>query len=122
MKRFLKSVKFAIQGLQYMLPEPNFRIHLVVAIGVITLSFWLGLSATEWMIIIGCIATTMGAEMFNTAIEHLCNLSEPNLHPVIKKVKDTSAAAVFTLALAAAICGFVVLLPKIIFIIQHHQP
>lgn len=122
MKRFLKSVGYAFNGIGLMLKEPNFRIHLVAAMLVINLSIWLGLSVTEWIIIIGCIASVLAAEIFNTAVEQLCNMTEPNVHPTIKKIKDASAAAVLILAIAAAVCGTLVLLPKIICIIQNYIP
>ncbi|MEX1201969.1 MAG: diacylglycerol kinase family protein [Ferruginibacter sp.] len=118
MNRFLKSVGFAFSGLQLMLQEPNFRIQLVAAVLVICTSFFLHITSTEWIILIGCIGMVMAAEVFNTAVEQLCNMTEPNIHPLIKKIKDTSAAAVLILALVAAICGSIVLLPKIIFTIQ----
>ena len=118
MNRFLKSLGFAISGVKFMLQEPNFRIHLAATVLVICTSFYLGLSSTEWIIIIGCMGMVLAAEVFNTAVEQLCNMTEPNFHPLIKKIKDTSAAAVLILALVAAICGSLVLLPKIIFTIQ----
>ena len=122
MNRFIKSVRYAMAGFQVMLREANFRIHMGAAALVLILSFCLGLTSTEWMVIVACIATVMAAEMFNTAIEQLCNMTEPNVHPIIKKIKDTSAAAVLVLALAAAICGTIVLLPKIMLTIQIYQP
>lgn len=122
MKRFFKSVSYAFNGFRLMLNEPNFRIHLVAALLVINLSIWLGLNVTEWIIITGCIATVLAAEIFNTAVEQLCNMTEPNVHPTIKKIKDASAAAVLILAIAAAICGTLILLPKIISVIQNYIP
>lgn len=122
MKRFVKSVGYAMAGFQLMWREPNFRIHMGVAVLVLILSFWLGLTSTEWIVIVACIASVMSAEMFNTAIEQLCNMTEPSVHPIIKKIKDTSAAAVLVLALAAAICGTIVLLPKIMLTIKMYQP
>jgi diacylglycerol kinase len=109
-------------GFQLMLREPNFRIHMGAAALVLILSFWLGLTSTEWMVVVACIATVLAAEMFNTALEQLCNITEANVHPIIKKIKDTSAAAVLVVALAAAICGTIVLLPKIMVTIQIYLP
>lgn len=122
MKRFIKSLGYAAAGFKLMLQEPNFRIHMAAAILVIALSYWLGLTSTEWIIIVACIASVMAAEMFNTAVEQLCNMTESNVHPIIKKIKDTSAGAVLVLAFAAAICGTLVLLPKILMTIQMYQP
>jgi undecaprenol kinase len=43
----------------------------------------------------------LGAELFNTAIEHLADHLHPDLHPEIRIVKDCAAAAVLCAALGA---------------------
>jgi diacylglycerol kinase (ATP) len=53
------------------------------------------------------------AEAFNSAIEKLCDKVEAEQDPVIGKVKDMAAAGVLFMALAAAIVGCMVFLPKI---------
>ena len=40
---------------------------------------------------------------FNTALETLCDLVEPEPHPLVKRAKDVSAAAVL-IAAAGAVC------------------
>ena len=64
--RLLRSFRHAFAGAAYLLrTQPNARIHLVVAIGVIAVSAWLGLAAIEWAIIILCVASVWAAEAFN---------------------------------------------------------
>ena len=48
------------------------------------------------------------AELFNTAIEQLCNLVSPGHNLIIGKVKDLSAAAVLVSAIMAAVTGLVI--------------
>ncbi|GAB7086167.1 diacylglycerol kinase [Marinifilum fragile] len=54
------------------------------------------------------------AELFNTAIENLCDFVQPNDHKQIKKIKDISAAAVLLSAITAFLIGFIIYLPRLI--------
>ena len=56
------------------------------------------------------------AEMFNTALEKLCDHLHPEEHAAIGLVKDISAGAVLIIAIAAAINGAIIFSPKIILL------
>jgi diacylglycerol kinase (ATP) len=47
------------------------------------------------------IGATLAAELFNTALEYLCDLLHPNFHPQIAMAKDCAAAAVLVLSLTS---------------------
>lgn len=83
-------------------------IHVLATLVVVAAGQWRGLSTTQWSFIALAIALVWMAEGFNTAIERLCNLVSREQHPIIKQVKDISAAAVLIAALAAAIIGLLV--------------
>ncbi len=117
--RLIKSFGFAINGLRLCWKEPNFKIHLLVSVLVLALGYWLNISATEWVLVLLCIGTVLSLEMLNTAIEQLCNLFHPGQHPVIKLVKDVSAAAVLLVAFISVCCGSIIFLPKLLFIFQN---
>ena len=117
--RLIKSFGFAINGLRLCWQEPNFRIHLLVSVIVVALGYWLSISAQEWLAVLLCIALVLSLEMLNTAIEHLCNLVHPEQHPVIKLVKDVSAAAVLLVAFLSVCCGTIIFLPKLLIIFQN---
>ncbi|MBL0145047.1 MAG: diacylglycerol kinase family protein [Chitinophagaceae bacterium] len=107
--KLLKSFRYAIEGLVSVFKsEMNFKIHFVIAIGVICAGLYFKLSKLEWAFIIQCIAMVLCAELFNTAIEKLCNKVQPNIDPQIKWIKDVSAAAVLITAIAAAITGIII--------------
>jgi diacylglycerol kinase len=111
---FIKSFGFAINGIKFCFKnEFNFKIHILATMIVLVLGIVLSISITEWMIVIACIAIVLMAELFNTAIENLCNKIEPNIHPQIKIIKDVSAAAVLVVAIAAATIGILIFIPKI---------
>ena len=114
MNKLIFSFKAAFQGLKRGLAERNFRIHLFATILVIALGICYSISYTEWIIITLCIAAVLSAELFNTAIELICDFIEPNINPIIKQIKDLSAAAVLILALGAAIVGGIIFIPKIL--------
>ncbi len=110
--------KHAFDGLESVfLSERNFRIHLLIAFLTILLGFYLNLSSTEWIWIIVCIGAVLTAEVFNSAIEGLVDMVQPNQHPVAGKIKDISAAAVFLSALAAVVIGALIFFPKILAIL-----
>ncbi len=111
----LKSFGYAVSGLRAVVrSEQNFRIHLVSAALAIGLGLALGLSRTEWGLIIACIAAVMGAETMNTAIEKLCDVVSPQYHEKIKIVKDLAAAAVLIVSIGALITGGIIFIPHII--------
>ena len=71
----------------------------------------LGITRTEWIMVVMCIGTVIAAELFNTAIEKLVDLVSPERHPVAGRVKDIAAGAVLICAVAAAIIGLIIFIP-----------
>lgn len=109
MQSITKSFGWAMNGLRTAWHEEmNFRIEVAAAVGVVASGIYLGFAKLEWVIIIGCIAAVLAAEMVNTAIEDLCNKVEPNTDPVIGKVKDIMGGFVFIVVLGSAIIGAMV--------------
>ena len=56
----------------------------------------------------------ISGELFNTAIEAVVDLVTEEYHPLAKVAKDTSAAAVFIIAIVSIVVGIVIFVPKII--------
>ncbi len=117
-KKRLKSFQYAGNGIEYMFRrEHNFRIHVVIALLVVIAGIWLSISTTEWLIIIICFGMVLAAETFNSSIEKLTDIASPEVNPEAGLVKDLAAGAVLILAIAAAIIGLIIFIPKIIAII-----
>ena len=111
----LQSFQYAFNGLGILfLEEHNARIHLCAGIVAIGLGWLYSISATEWLIVILVIAIVFATELFNSAIESLCDHVTPDLHPQIKKIKDLSAAAVLITAVMALIVGVIIFAPKVL--------
>ena len=115
MTRILKAFGFAITGLRSAVNRDlNFRVHIAVSVTVILMGLSFSISANEWFAIILAIGITFSAELFNSALEQLCDTTHPGIHPTIGRVKDISAAAVLIAALSSAIIGIMIFLPHII--------
>lgn len=113
-RRVLRSFGYAAEGLAVMLrTQPNFVVHTIVAILALTLAAILGLSPVEFTVILLTIALVLVVECLNTALETLCDLVSPGVHPLVKRSKDISAAAVLVAALGAVGVAIVVFGPHL---------
>ncbi|MBO0932177.1 diacylglycerol kinase family protein [Fibrella aquatilis] len=113
--KVLRSFQFAGQGIIDLFRyENNAKVHLLVAVVVVALGSWLGLSATEWALICTQVGLVWAAEGFNTALEKLCNRVTTQHDPLIKAAKDLSAAAVLILGITAVVVGLLIFGPKLI--------
>ena len=111
----LKSFQYAFAGLAVMLRrQPNFFIHLILAALALIMAWYFKISKWEWLWIVFSIGLVLSAEIFNTAIENLTDLIEPEKNPKAGKVKDLAAAAVLTAAITALIIGLIIFLPRIL--------
>ena len=111
-RKFFRSFTYAIQGILTATKEQNLRFHILSAVVVVIAGIVTGLSLVEWLILTLIIALVIGAEMFNTAIERVVDLSSPEIHPLAKDAKDVAAGAVLVFASASVIIGLLIFLPK----------
>lgn len=111
---FFHAFRYALNGLLlFFRKDTNGKIELIIALVVIAAGFALRITAMEWIILLICISIVLAIEMLNSALENLCDLVEPNQHPVIKKVKDISAGAVLFASVISAVVGTIIFLPKL---------
>lgn len=111
----MKRFRYAINGLiSAFRTEVNMWIHIIAAVLACIAGFYFDISSVEWVVIILCIVLVISFELINTAIEELCNMVEPEQHPVIKKVKDIAAAAVLVAATGTVVAALIIFLPKLI--------
>ncbi len=105
----------AFNGLQkFFLRERNGKIQLFVACTTVVAAFAFKISPMEWVIILLCIGLVLALEMINSAIEKLCDLVHRDFHPVIKIVKDVSAAGVLWSSIVSTVIGCIIFIPKIV--------
>lgn len=104
------SFRYAFAGLAAgWRSQPNFRIHVVLALVVVAGGALARISAAGWAIVALAIGLVLAAELFNTAVEAVVDLVSPDDHPLAKRAKDVAAAAVLVAALAAVVAGAAVL-------------
>jgi diacylglycerol kinase (ATP) len=77
----------------------------------------LGISALEWCLIVVVIGLVWAAEAFNTALEALADAVTLDQHPRVGVAKDAAAGAVLACAVAAAIVGAIVFVPRLLALV-----
>ena len=110
----LDSFRFAFAGLWYTLrTQRNTRIQLAIAVAVVALGLWLGLSYIQWAALTLTIGFVLVSEMLNTVTETLVDLVSPGYHPLAKVVKDITAGVVLVAAITSVVVGLLVLGPPL---------
>jgi len=109
MRSIRKTFANAFRGLWFFLKdEPNNRIHLSAAALALAGGWYFHIAPFEWLAIILCISLVLGAEAFNSALEHLGDAVEPGPHEGIKKAKDIAAAAVLIAAIISVVIAAII--------------
>ena len=113
----LKSFGYAINGIFYCLKtQHNFWIHLVAVAVVVSLGFLFDVSKAEWLFLIFAFGMVLSLEIVNTAIEFLVDLLSPEHQKIAGLAKDLAAGAVLIGAIAAAIIGLIIFVPKFLIL------
>jgi diacylglycerol kinase (ATP) len=113
-RRIVRSFGYAFEGLAAVLrTQPNFSVHLAAAVVALGLGVWLRLSSVELAVLVLTCTLVLVVESINTALEAMCDLVSLEYHPLIKRAKDVSAAAVLMSALAAVLVALLLFLPPI---------
>lgn len=101
-RSFAQRLTFALSGLAHALrAERSLRAQVLLLAAVVLVLLYLRPAPIWWALVSLCAAAVLAAELFNTAIEHLADHVQPQLHPQIRVVKDCAAAAVLCAALGA---------------------
>ena len=77
------------------------KVHLSALVSVIMTGLYLSISPLEWIAVLICCGLVIAAELFNTAIEKVCDMISTEREPQIKYIKDVSAAAVLVLSITS---------------------
>ncbi len=111
-KKFLKSLRHAIDGLSYAAThEKNFRIEIVVAVLVVFFIFIFKVKGWEAIVLILMIMWVLIAELINTVLERIVDILKPRIHPYAHLIKDLMAGAVLISAVVAIIVGIIIFYP-----------
>ena len=113
-KKLVDTFNNAINGIiNTVRTERNMKIHLVAAILVLIACFFFDISRVEFLILVITITMVMSAEVVNTAIEAVVDMSTNYYHPLAKIAKNAAAGAVLITAINAVIVGYVIFWDKL---------
>lgn len=104
-----QSFSHAFAGILYAVrSQRSMKIHLCFALFALVMCVVLRAYPHEWVIVVILIGIVLAAELLNTSLEALVDLSSPDIHPLAKVAKDTAAAAVLVLAFVAVVAGSII--------------
>jgi undecaprenol kinase len=106
--------------LQALVTQPNFRIQAIIAVIALLIAAILHLHVASWAIIVTAIGLVLAAELFNTCLEHIVDLVQPEAHPLARAAKHAGAGAVLVASIAAAIAGLIIYGAAIAHLLRHH--
>jgi diacylglycerol kinase len=106
---FFAAFADAADGLWHaFVAQPNFRIQLGLGLVAVMLAALLRFDPISWAILVLAIGFVLAAELFNTCLEHVVDLIQPDTHPLARDAKHAGAAAVLAASIAAAVMGAIV--------------
>jgi diacylglycerol kinase (ATP) len=105
----LDSFNYAFEGIIHVLrTQRNLRIHFLAAVLVFGAALAVGVTRLQLIALVLAIAFVLVAEMLNTAIEGLIDVSTTSFDPNAKLAKDIAAGAVLIASITAVAVGFLV--------------
>ena len=110
----IQSFNYAIEGVIHVLRrERNMRVHFLLATVVLVLAFAYDVTKIELMALLVAISFVLIAEMINTAVEEMIDLTTKVHDPRAKIAKDVAAGAVLISSVVAATIGYLVFVDRI---------
>ena len=111
----LKSLKYAVAGLLYVLArEQSIKLAMVVSAITIVVGLWLEVGLISWSFLALALGSVWITECLNTAIEASINLGTSDPHPMAKIGKDVASAAALVSSIVFLIIVALILLPRIV--------
>ena len=105
----LQSFNYAFEGVIHVLRrERNMRAHFVIATAVLVLAFAYGVTKLELIVLLLAIAFVLIAEMVNTAVEEIIDLTTTAFDPRAKLAKDVAAGGVLVASVTAMVVGYLI--------------
>jgi diacylglycerol kinase len=115
LKKHHISFKHAFDGVVYAFStQPNFRIHISLALIAIIFGFVFRITYIEMIIIVFTIILGLTVEMINTSIEAVSDLVSNKWSTEAKIAKDVSAGMMLIVAVGAILISVIIFLPKIL--------
>ncbi|MDO8551111.1 MAG: diacylglycerol kinase family protein [bacterium] len=121
--KIYESFGFAFCGIwQAIKTERNVKIELCCAYLSISAGVFFRISKPEWMALIIMIFAVISAEIFNSAVEAVCNEERDRCNLPYKETRlarDIAAGAVLFLSIGAVILGLVIFTPYLLKMLNY---
>ncbi|MCE2963063.1 MAG: diacylglycerol kinase [Chitinophagales bacterium] len=112
--RLIKSFQYAIQGILYCFrTQQNFKIHILGFIFLVVSAYYFQFEKWEFIVCLILSALVFFAELVNTAIESLVDLTTKEFSELAKVAKDCAAGAVLVLAFTSVCVWSIIVYGKI---------
>ncbi|MCP5381667.1 MAG: diacylglycerol kinase [Kordiimonadaceae bacterium] len=110
---FLKRLDYAWQGIKASwLSEKSFRTQIIATVLIVVILTFSRPDAFWWAILLLTCGLVLALELVNTAVEKLIDHLHPEIHPVLKIVKDALAGAVLVASIIS-LCIFLAFIADI---------
>lgn len=111
--RLFKSFQYAWNGILYCFKtQANFRIHFLGFIFMIASAYYFRFEKMEWIACLMLSALVFFAELINTAIESVVDLTTQEFSELAKVAKDCAAGAVLVLAIFSVVVWGIIVFGK----------
>ena len=94
LSRMWHALGYSLAGLKAGWEETALRQEMLAAIVLLPLSFWLGQTWVEVVILAGAVLLVLIVELLNTGVESAIDRIGPEWHELSKRAKDMGSAAV----------------------------
>jgi diacylglycerol kinase (ATP) len=117
--RWFAAANNAIEGILHAAKtQRHLKFHLLAAFSVLLCCFVIGLDKYEFAVIALITILVIVAEMFNSALEAVVDLTTQEFKALARTAKDVSAGAVLISAIGALVIGYMILGPHLLKICQ----
>jgi len=113
MKKFVRSLGNATNGIKHLLKERNFKIQLVFGATILTLGALLGLDKNDYYWLLFCTFMVLLLEGINTLVEKIADILRPYYDDRVRVLKDTAAAVVLMGTAISILIGLSIILQSI---------
>jgi len=99
--RVVRAMQFSEQGFRSAWrDEAAFRQELMLMLLLAPLTLWLQLPRLDTVLLLALMALVLVAELLNSGLEAVVDMTSPGFHTLAAKAKDCGSAAVFVALLA----------------------
>ncbi len=103
----MRGIRVGIRG------QSSFLVHLLAAVLVLFFAVVLRVSLLEWCVLLLCIGSVLGAELFNSALERMAQAITDDYHEDIRDALDIASGAVLLVAVGAAMVGAIIFILRL---------